>query len=48
MRILFYYRGSEYLGMSYLMSVAKAAGHEIDLGPLVDQRGGRGWRSTGP
>jgi anaerobic magnesium-protoporphyrin IX monomethyl ester cyclase len=30
-RILFYYRGIENLGVGYLMSMVKAQGHEIDL-----------------
>jgi radical SAM superfamily enzyme YgiQ (UPF0313 family) len=31
MRVLFYYRGIENLGVGYLMSMLKAHGHEIDL-----------------
>jgi anaerobic magnesium-protoporphyrin IX monomethyl ester cyclase len=31
MRVLFYYRGVESLGVGYLMSALKRAGHEIDL-----------------
>lgn len=31
MRVLFYYRGIENLGVGYLMSMLKANGHEIDL-----------------
>ena len=31
MRVLFYYRGIENLGVGYLMSMLKAGGHEIDL-----------------
>ena len=30
-RILFYYRGIENLGVGYLMSMLKHHGHEIDL-----------------
>lgn len=31
MRVLFYYRGIENMGVGYLMSMLKAHGHEIDL-----------------
>lgn len=31
MRVLFYYRGVESLGVGYLMSMLKAGGHEVDL-----------------
>src|SRR5690606_18414302 len=31
MRVLFYYRGIENLGVGYLMSMLKQHGHEIDL-----------------
>ena len=31
MRVLFYYRGIENLGVGYLMSMLKAQGHQIDL-----------------
>jgi len=31
MRVLFYYRGIENLGVGYLMSMLKAHGHQIDL-----------------
>ena len=31
MRILFYYRGIENLGVGYLMSMVRSRGHEIDL-----------------
>ena len=31
MRVLFYYRGVESLGVGYLMSMLKENGHEIDL-----------------
>src|SRR2546422_5848708 len=31
MRVLFYYRGVENLGVGYVMSMLKANGHEIDL-----------------
>ena len=31
MRVLFYYRGIENLGVGYCMSMLKSHGHEIDL-----------------
>ena len=31
MRVLFYYRGIESLGIGYLMSMLSHAGHHVDL-----------------
>lgn len=41
MRVLFYYRGIESLGIGYLMSMMRAAGHQVDLifEPGLDDNG---------